>query len=178
MANPEEILADLIDQKTLNIIKFFMENEKDEFYLREIAKKTDVSAASTFRILNKLLLMKIIDKKEGKTSKLYTISDNKQVEYLKKILNKDKTMLDTFVEFIKGIPSVEMAVIHGKLQKDKMNALLIGNDIDMEMVNGFLKEIKQKYNYNVSILSLTIEQYHQMTSMGLYQGEKKVIYRR
>jgi len=56
--------------------------------------------------------------------------------------------------------------------------LLIGNNIDAGQVKAVCAEIKEKHNFIVSPLSLTPEQYGQMSQMGLYSGTKKMLYER
>ncbi len=173
---PAEILESLFDNKILKIIKHFLKDEEREYYLREVARHTRVSAASTYRILNKLLELDIIKMREIKTMKLYTLAKNKNVDFIKSIMEVD--VIEYFVENASKIPNVEEILLLGKKDKSKANVLLLGNNIDIAQVKLIIADIKQKYDYTVNQMSLSREQYEQMSSMGLYPGSKKVLYKR
>ena len=40
------------------------------------------------------------------------------------------------------------------------------------------RSIRVQHNYKINHLSLTKDQYHQMTQMGLYSGQKAVIFKK
>ena len=66
--------------------------------------------------------------------------------------------------------------MHGKLTKKKANLLLIGENILKNDVNNMMLDINTEYEFKLSALALTPDQYEQMTSMGLYSGEKETIF--
>lgn len=173
---PSEILENLFDNKVLKIIKHFLKDEQREYYLREVSRHTRVSAASTYRILNRLHKMDLIEMREIKTMKLYKLSQNKNVEFIKSIMEVD--VLQFFVESASQIFNVEEILLLGLKAKSKSNVLLLGNNIDVSQIKQIIAEIKQKYDYTVNQMSLSREQYEQMSSMGLYPGTKKVLYKR
>ena len=49
------VLAGLLDEKLTRVISLFLKNPEKRFYLSEVARKSDVNTATTFRILNKLI---------------------------------------------------------------------------------------------------------------------------
>ena len=55
---------------------------------------------------------------------------------------------------------------------------LIGENIDAGEVKRLCAEIKEKYNFVVSILSLGRDQFEQMKGMELFPKVKKSLYRR
>lgn len=173
---PEEILEKLFDKKIIKIIKHFLKDEQREYYLREVARHTRVSPASTYRILNKLHKMDLIEMQEIKTLKLYKLSINKNVDFIKSIMEVD--ILDIFIQTALKIPEVEEILLLGLKGKSKSNLLLLGNNIDVSQVKQIIAEIKQKHDYTINQMSLSREQYEQMSSMGLYPGSKKVLYKR
>ena len=168
-----DMFENLMDSKVTSIIKLFLKNENNQFYLREISKATGVSLASTFRILNKLVKMGILRIDEIKTAKLYTLNPGKLTESLKSILEADS--LQIFVEKLANVPSVEEVLLLSK-DKSKANLLILGASVDTSEVKRICVEIKEKYSFTLNQMSLTREQYEQMSTMGLYPGMKKTIY--
>lgn len=171
-----ELLENLFDKKVLKIIKHFLKDEQREYYLREVSRHTRVSPASTYRILNKLLKLELIEQRQIKTMKLYKLGQNKSVEFIKSIMEVD--VLQFFIESASSMLNVEEILLLGQKDKSKSNVLLLGNNIDISQVKQIIADIKQKYDYTVNQMSLSREQYEQMSSMGLYPGSKKVLYKR
>jgi hypothetical protein len=172
------LLENLFDNKILNVLKLFVNNEDKKYYLREVSRLTNTSAASTYRILNKLVDLQVLKLIKIKKTKLYTLSENKNLEFLKSVLKIEKRVIDYFVERAKEISEVDAIVLHGKKQKDRANLLLIGGNIDSGKVKILCAEIKEKYNFTITTLQLQREQFEQMSAMGLYSGGKKVLFTR
>ena len=61
-----KLLEELFDKKVLKVLKLFLADKGNEFYLREIAKLSKVPVASTYRIITKLIALNIIDEKKIK----------------------------------------------------------------------------------------------------------------
>ena len=114
---PSQILENLFDNKILKIIKHFLKNEDKEYYLREVSRHTRVSPASTYRILNKLYAMDLLLMREIKTMKLYKLNINKNVEFIKSIMEID--VLQYFIENILRIPNIEEILLLGQKGKSK-----------------------------------------------------------
>src|SRR3989344_2171462 len=91
-----ELLGNLFDIKVLAILKFFLANDKNEYYLREVARLTRVSVASTYRILNRLVKLELLKVREIKTAKLYCLDVNKSVDFIKAVVEVD--VVAQFVE--------------------------------------------------------------------------------
>lgn len=74
----KELLENLFDEKKLRVMNFFFNNPEEEFYLREITKRTKVPLATTFRIINKLKSLEIIKENKLKKFKLYSLNKNQE----------------------------------------------------------------------------------------------------
>jgi hypothetical protein len=173
---PQQILQSLLDAKVLDILKFFIRNESTEFYLREISRNTKVSAASTYRILKKLVAISVLNIREVKTAKLYRLQSNSTTEFLKSIIEVD--YIDYFIQRALNFNHVDEIILVGEKAKTKANILLLGSSIDLSMVKLLCGEIKENYNYSINAMALNREQYEQMTAMGLYPGGKKVLFKK
>ena len=164
-----------MDQHALKILKLFINNNDQEFYLREIAKRSRVPPATTFRTLQMLLKLELIQEKRVKKFKFYQLHEQ-NAAFLIDILADRRSAVQAFVEQIKQHPSIEMVVLHGKEERTKANLLIIGNDIDQELVRSAALAAKEQYGFNIIHLTLGPEQYNQMSSMGLYPGKKVILY--
>ena len=172
------LIENLIDPKVLKILQVFFDDEEKEFYLSEVSKRSGVAPASVFRILKTLFRIGILDMIMVNKFKFYKVKKNKETDTIKTLIKKDKRILDLFVERIREMEGVKQIVLHGAETKDKADLLVIGDNIDASFVKTVAFEIKDKYNFTISWLALTIEQYEQMSSMGLYGGDKKPLFLR
>ena len=173
-----KILQELFDSKILAIIKLFFKYPEKQFYLLEISKGSKVSSATTFRIVNKLVSLELLKQIPITRIKLYQLNDNENVEFLKGFIKDDVQVLKMFLDQVKTIPGIEAIILHGKEMPNRANLLIIGTDVDSEQIKTLCAEIKEKYNFTISPLTLAKEQYDQMSQMGLYSGQKKIIFER
>jgi hypothetical protein len=171
-----DILEQLFDTKLLDVIKLFLADQTKQYYLREVSKLTKVPVATTFRYLNKLANLGVIKIIVIKNIKLYQLEENKKTEYLKKIMKKEDRIIDIFITRISQVYGLKSVLLHGIQTQDKANVLLIGRDMDPNEIKRICADIKEKFSFTVSSLSLTEEQFEQMSAMGLYPGKKKVIF--
>lgn len=174
----KDILEQLIDPKTLKIIRIFFEDDKKQFYLREISKLTEVSPASSFRIINKLVNLKIIELLISAKFKTYKLADNETTRFLGQLIKKQKQILQILVTRLKEIEGLEEVILYGKEEKDKANILLIGTNIPADLAKDICTSIQEEFNYTIKPLTLTREQFDQMDSMGLYPEKKRVLFRK
>jgi DNA-binding transcriptional ArsR family regulator len=173
-----DILEQLFDTKILRILRLFIENEDSYFYLREVAVKAKVSPATTYRTISKLIRLEVIALDEVKTLKQYRLATNKKTDFLKTIIKKDKRAIDIFVERVKDLPGVDMVLMHGKQKDGKANILVLGKDVDANQVKAISYEVKDQFGFTILSLALSHEQFDQMSQMGLYSGEKSVLFTR
>jgi len=174
-----ELLGDLFDKKILAILTTIINDTSEEgLYLREISKSAKVPAATTYRMLQKLKTLQVIKEIKIKKSKFYKPIRSRRTEFLFKLLKKDIQVLNIFIEQIKELPEIQLAILHGEQAHNRANLLLIGQNIDTGKVKEICGTILDKYNFTISPLSLTPEQYEQMSNMGLYSGNEKVIWKR
>lgn len=174
--SPKSIVEEFFDKKMLSVLKLFLFDETDQFYLREISKKAKVPVATTFRIIKKLKELGIIEETVIKKTKLYSLSHNKNTKLLADLLEEKKSVLEEFVEYVSGLEGVEMIIRHGEESKDKTNVLVIGSNIDAKAVKDKVGDIKEKYNFNIIELVLGPTQFNQMSSMGLFPGKKVILW--
>ena len=175
MGDELQALKSIIDEKTLSILET-LANEDGELYLRELAVKAKVPPATTHRIIQKLLELKIIEKIEIKNLKIYKLASTKQADFLKKMLYNKEDPLEIFLSRLKHITSVDLAVLHAKALKSSAFILVIGDALPIIQINDLSEVIEKEYDFKIKILPLQHDQYD-MLAAG-HTGYKKVLYRR
>jgi len=173
-----KILDDLFDSKILRILKLLLADKERKFYLRELSKEARVPVATTHRTVEKLVKLGIVDRVMISRFKLYKASENDKTAFIESFIKEEKQVIKGFVNEVSKLPGVESLILHGKEQHDRANILIIGENVDSNEVKRVCSEIKERYNFTISSLSLTMDQFRQMTKMGLYSGEKKVLWKK
>ena len=173
-----DILKQLFDKKILRIIDVFLQNKDKQFYLRELSREASVSPATTYRIIGKLVKAGIIEEIKISKFKVYKIIISEKTKGLSKLLKEEVNPLEIFVEKAKIINGIESIILHGKKTNKSVNVLIIGNDNISKKVDAVVMDIKQKHNFKIDFLILSDLQFRQMTKLGVYSGEKKVLWER
>ena len=169
-----EAVEQLMDRKKAQVLKvllFFPE----ETYLQEISQKSQVSLSSTFRILQELTTTGLVHRRKWKTSTLYRCPATEQVAFLRELWEEP---LDGALEFAKKMQhhsQISHILVHGQQKRNKANVLVIGEQLDQVPLEEACKELKSR-GIEITYLTLTKEQYRQLVNMGLYAGEKKIVY--
>ena len=172
----KNIIEEFFNKKVLAILKLFLFDETGQFYLREVAKKSKVPVATTFRIIKRLKELEIIEESVIKKTKLYSLSENKNTKLLAGMLEEKKSVIEEFVEAISQLEGLQMIVRHGEESKDKTNIIVIGSNLNTQAIKAKVGEIKEKYNFNIIDLVLEPAQFNQMSSMGLFPGKKIILW--
>lgn len=169
-----EILEGLLEKQVLKILKVFINNADQEFYLRELAKRARVPPATTFRSLALLKKLELIKENKVKKFKFYSLHEE-NASFLTDIIADRKSAVADFVERIKEDPQISMIVLHGKEERSKANLLIIGANVNQDAVRAAALYAKDNFGFNIIHLTLAPEQYNQMSSMGLYPGKKVIL---
>jgi len=81
------IVRHLIDRKTLKILDLLLKNTDKYSHLSDISKNSKIPLASTFRIVNKLVSLGIVDVTLVGKMKIYRLAANGHTEELGKMLS-------------------------------------------------------------------------------------------
>ncbi|RLE37969.1 hypothetical protein DRJ17_05290 [Candidatus Woesearchaeota archaeon] len=172
-----KLLEQLFDEKLIAIINVFLQAPEREFYLKEISQAAKVPMATTHRILQKLKKASVIKERSISKFKVYTLMKNENADFLSTIMKHKPKAVETFIhEVIKVEDAIDRIILHGEERADRANLLLIGEDIDGGVVKSVAADIESQFNYRITFMILTQEQYAQMIDMGLYSGKKKIIW--
>ncbi len=169
----KEVLAALMDSKKEKIVRVVF-NAPDELYLKEIAGRSGVPMTSAYRILQELVASGILQRRHWKTSKVYSPAKTEQTDMLKELFFDEYDGVKVFVQKVGELPGVQQLLLQGTRKKGKANVLIIGQAVDVGVVESACQEIRSN-GFELGYLTLTKEQYEQMVKMGLYSGEKVVL---
>lgn len=173
-----EILSELFDNKILAILAVLINDSSGGLYLREISKYSGVSDATTYRIIKKLIKTNIILEKKIKKLKLYSFKNTEKTNFLFKLLKKDVQVIQIFVDQASKFQGIQAILLHGEESNQRANVLVIGNNVDPGPIKELCGKIKEKYNFYISPLTLTADQFRQMSEMGLYSGKEKILFKK
>ena len=76
------LIRHLVDRKTLKILDLLLKNKEKHFHLSEISGSSKVPVGSTFRIVNQLASLGIVDVTMLGKMKIYRISSKDDVKEL------------------------------------------------------------------------------------------------
>ena len=172
---PGKILEELLDKKTLAVLRLFSSNPDKQYYLREIAKATRVPIATVFRIVRHLVTMSVVAEIKIKKFKIYQYGSGKESKFVDQLIEVRRGAVEEFIELCRPIDGILQVVLHGKKLKDKANLLIIGTGVPAEPLGQAVAKIKEDLGFTIIYLILEPHQYEQMTHMGLYSDDRQVL---
>ena len=175
VVDKKKILEALFDKKIIKILRLFVNNPEKKYYLREISRTVKVSPASTYRILLQIKTLELVNETKDKYLKTYSVNKN-NMSFFSDLLEDKKSALQEFIDVVSILSGLKMIIMHGSEEKDKASLLIVGQDVDQEVIRNKAFEIKEKYSFNIIYMVLSQIQYEQMVSMGLYPGKKIILY--
>lgn len=173
-----DFLESLFDDKLVRVLRVFFQFGQKKFYLKEVSDYSNVSMATTHRILTRLVKLNIISEIKISKFKVYQLANNERTNFLSEFIKGSIKVTEIFVDMIKDDPSIESVILVGKETEAKANLIIIGSSVDNEKLKLAVSEVKEKYNYKITYITMPAEQYEQMASMGLYPGTKKTLFTR
>ena len=172
------LVVGLIDKKLSTVLEVFFENPKERFYLKQISKATGVSNTSTFRIVKRLCRMGIVREEIVGPAKLYFISEKKEVMMLSELFKPKKSATQQIKEGLAGIDGIDYIVMYGKAQNGKATVFLIGPSPNGKEIESAKERVEKCSGLLINYITLTDVQFNQMSRLGLYPEEKRVIWKR
>ncbi|MBT4595884.1 helix-turn-helix domain-containing protein [Candidatus Woesearchaeota archaeon] len=171
-----EGLEKLIEKKLLLLIKTILSEPNKEFYLQELSEKSKVPIATTFRLLNKLIELKLIEERKISRFTIYKLSKNKEIEFLSKLFKFEIDPIKEFSDLVNAKFAISSIYRQGEKSDKKSNLVILGYDIEANQISEIAKEIKVNYNYLINFIILTPEQFKQMENMGINTNKHHLIY--
>lgn len=81
-----DLFKGIVDPKILRILKLLLDNKSKFFHLTDIAAKANVPAASTFRLMSKLVRLDFIEYEVTGKMKIYRLKDSKKSRKIEEIM--------------------------------------------------------------------------------------------
>ena len=169
MEEKTQLLASLFDKKTVEVLKRLMV-KPGNFYIRDLSKESGVPLATTFRIIQKLTLLKLVQKKEMDKFVFYSV-------------NKEAPIYNEVHSLVFGTTSDPIELFKKSLHERYSGAFTAYQDKDKKIfvVSDLLKEtevaelatfVYQKTEVKPNYIMITREFFQKMQDMGLIQKDK------
>ena len=81
------IIRKLLDKKLIQILDLLLRNKEKYFHLSEISDASKTSLATTFRTINRLVSLGIVDVTVLGKMKIYKIASNDEAKELEQVLD-------------------------------------------------------------------------------------------
>jgi predicted nucleotidyltransferase len=157
------------------ILKFFYENPYEEIYLRQLAKKLNLSSFSVKRYLDILVEEKMVNEiRKGKARFFRANLNNLAFRHLKIAFTLNKILKSGLIDFLKTkIPLVSSIVIYGSIargedtKKSDVDLLIIGEKVKVD-----LEKFKKKLGREITLLIYRPAEWKKKASAnrGFYQN--------
>jgi DNA-binding IscR family transcriptional regulator len=170
-----QILRELMDSKLIELLDIFLNNPDKEFSLTELSKHSKVNITATFRIIKKLAEKKFIQIVPKGKVKLYKLEKNEKTIQLLKLLEKNITPIERFVEEMSN-KKIHKILLNSK-DKDSADILIITNDVLDNEIKIISEKIKQNYNFKINYLILSEKQHDSLKNFKNLDIEKNIIYK-
>lgn len=167
MNEKAELLASFFDKKTVAVLNSVL-RQKDTFGVREIARSASVSVATTYRILQKLISIKLVSK--GAHGKLAYYSVNKKAPLLDSVysivVGTRPSPIDLFKERVVAADS--KASFHvTKDASGEEKVFVISNTLSLEKAGEIAGLVETETGKALKYVVLALEQFKQMRDMGI-----------
>lgn len=161
MVERTSLLKKLFDEKTVIVLSELL-NNPGIFYLRDISKSTKVSLATTYRIIQKLLNIGLVERKKvGKLTQYIVKKGEKYNETYALLYGKKIDPLFIFKQKLKSKYLHNFSIF--KTENNKI-FVITNKIIDIYPTK---KEIENQNNIKLDILTLDEKQFKQMRDMEL-----------
>lgn len=170
------VLEKLADERSIAILKVFAKKPDAGFTMAEVQKRTKLPAATTFRQLKMLTKQGFLAAESLKHLSIYKLAQNDLTQTVTSLLYEHPEPLQVFLERVESLSGVEEIIMTGKTENGA-NIQVVGRDVPKAQVNEVVAAVLDRYSYKITHLVVEPEQYATMVSMGLYPGQRTVLYR-
>ena len=134
----------LISPKVLKIVAVFLESDQP-LYVREIARKLDLSPATVSRILKGLISQELVISQTRGSLKLFQLNPNHpSLPEITGLAQKEAGRIPLITRVLKQIPLVHSATVYGSAAKNQLTST---SDIDLMIVGTPpVDDLNQKLN--------------------------------
>jgi len=90
---------------------------------------------------------------------------------------KGESLQPGIIEKVKQHPRVKKLILESKTN-NSAKIIIVGNFLSTEKINLFVEEIRKKYHFRIQFVEITEKQFQDMERIGIYDMNKKIIWRR
>lgn len=170
-----DILKDLFDEKIIEVINLFLENPEKRYCLTDVSNLTKVNVATTFRILNKLAAKQFIRTIIVGKVRIYQLERNEKTMALSKFLKKENNPLQRFTEELSSHPRIKKIILESK-EANNAKLLIVGDFLPTEKINKTCEKIKEEFNFKISFVEISENQYRGLRNFDNYNLDRKIIW--
>ena len=169
----KEILNSLFDEKTVSVISEIPGRET--ISIRDVARKTNLSVATVFRIFQKLEKSGLIKKKKVGVFSCYEIDKNSKAYALTEKLIPKQNPLELLTSIVSKDKTEEIRLLD---EGDSKASVLIIGQVKTGKIMDLCEVIKKEFAYSIQPLVLTREQYENMARLNIAPSTKKILFKR
>lgn len=161
----QDLLARIFDEKTVKLLEKLLA-KKDVFYLRELSKEADVSLATTYRIVQKLIALGLAEKSQQGKFTIYRLrTDSPAFAELRNVISGQASdPIETLQKLLRETFPEQPMMMY--LLKDGKKVFIVG-DINAEKVENIAKTIQSRTGAALNLLAISSDQFSKMQDMGL-----------
>jgi len=170
-----DVLTGLLDEKVVRIISLFARYPEKRFYLSEVSKLSKVNAASTFRVLNKLVKEEIVSATIIGKVRVYQMSRSERAKSLSQFLKLDsveeKDPLNLFSKKVGTFPHINKIILDSKTS-NSAKLIIVDDFSSKERIERVCEEIYEKHKFRISFVELKPGQFEGLRGSNMINVSK------
>jgi len=162
-----ELLSQIFDEKTVAVLSGLLQ-KKDEFGIRELAREAGVSAATTYRIVQKLSAIGLVSKRKRGKSVYYNLVKNTKGfnQIYGVIIGELPKPLDVLREELMRRFGGDFKVLARGSEGNKKIFVVSDRNIAAEH-NDLAREVYEKTGQKLAFVCVSQTQFEQMREVGI-----------
>jgi len=162
-----KLLSQIFDEKTVAVLSGLL-RKKDEFGIRELAREANVSAATTYRIIQKLSTIGLVNKRKRGKSVYYSLVKNTKGfnQLYGLIIGTLPKPLDILQEGLSRRFGTDFKILSRGNEGNKKLFVVSDRNIASEH-NDLAKEVFEKTGQKLAFVCVSKTQFEQMREAGI-----------
>ncbi|MDD5342027.1 MAG: winged helix-turn-helix domain-containing protein [Patescibacteria group bacterium] len=168
----------------VKLFRLFFSNPDQPYFVRELTRKINQRINSVRQELNNLEEMGIVETRESKRKKYYTLKkDFPLYPELKSLMLKAQVMLEkNFTRAISQLGKISFLVLTGQFvgRKDIATDLLLVGQVNRQKLSRLMKKFQEYFDHDINYTIMTVKEFEyrrQLTDRFLFQvlENKKIV---
>lgn len=161
----EQILEQLFDSPLkVKLLKFFLRNPENGFFLKEIAKKVKSDTYSCRHQIEKLKSINLLNCKYKTKKKIYFV--NPRFEFYNElktlVLKSSPTSKEKILKRLRGVGRIKLVILSGvfiNVENSRLDLLVVGDNLKKKRLDGFLKDLEADVGKEIDYVVLSTEDF-------------------